>query len=82
MAALQVVGIMLRGEAAYDEPASCIQTYKAIANVTDGRGDGMMEITDRTHDSTATDTLRGNAAGLPQRSLPQVEFLFHFPSGA
>ena len=44
---------MLRGEAAYDEPASCIQTDNAVANVTDGRGDGVMEITDGTRDSTA-----------------------------
>lgn len=45
MAALQAVGIMPRGEAAYDEPAFCIQTSNAIASVTDGVGDGVIEIT-------------------------------------
>lgn len=50
MAALQAVGIVPGGEAArslYDEPAFHTQTYSAIANVADGMGDGVIEITSR-----------------------------------
>lgn len=45
MPALPATGMMPRGEAAYEKTAFYTQTYGTVANVTDGVGEGVIEIT-------------------------------------